>query len=305
LSISDIESLHKHWRFLALDYDEDFRDTYKMIHQAVQFLAITNKSILPPRFDDSHTSFTWDFRKNCFSSEWLQAKKTFRLEFYPLDLCLSLVPYGEDPLDSMYLIGKTKKEVYAQLRHMLAIGGIEVIHFSTDMHYDLPEHRVCKGGKYQIMSQNIHEEIVKHYSNAHIVLNILKGKNPLTSSIRCWPHHFDIAADFQAVDESGKNSLGFSIGFSPANPDLPEPHYYFILRQDNRNISRRKNKLQYGRWLPRNIYGTSLGLKYLLKKTSIKSQVEILSGYLNESYGVVLDQIIPDNTRNQLVSRLQ
>jgi hypothetical protein len=255
---------------------------------------------LPPRFDDSHTSFTWNYKKNCFSSEWIQAKRTFKLEFNPLDLSLSLVPYGENPLDTMYLTDKTKKEVYAHLRQMLAIGGIVVHHFSTDMHYDLPDHRVCKGGKYQIISSHINDEIVKHYSNAYLVLNLLKGKNPLADPIRCWPHHFDMTVDLPTEYKSENMVSVFSVGFSPANPDFPEPHFYFIIKQNGRKIPYKKIKLQYGRWLPQDIHGTSLGLKTLLLKKSTKSQVETLKGYINESYKAFIDQIKPANPTNQL-----
>lgn len=292
LSISDIESLHRHWRFLVLDYNEEFEDTYKMIHQAVQFLAITNKSILPPRFDDSHTSFSWNYRKNCFASEWIHAKRTFRIEFYPFTLCLSLVHYGEEPTESMYLIGKTKKEVYSQLRQMLGLGGVVVHHFATDMHYDLPEHRVCKGGKYQVISDHLNDEIVKHYSNAHLVLNMLRGKNPAATSIRCWPHHFDITADFPIGIPTEDNPSYISVGFSPANSDFPEPHFYFILRPDNTKRGFIQVKLKHGKWLPRNIKGTALGLSKITEKKSSQGQAEVLFWFINESYHTMQDQLM-------------
>ncbi len=178
ISLSDIESLQANWRFLAFDYDKRFVETYKLIHQAIQFLAITGKTVLPPRYDDSHTSFTWDFRSKCFTSVWLNAKRTFRIEFNPVDLSLSLIPYGEQTAESVQFEGKTKKEVYALLRQVLLSEGIAIQHFEYEMHYDLPEHIVCRGGKYEIYDPEINEELAKHYSNAYLVLNLLKSKYP-------------------------------------------------------------------------------------------------------------------------------
>jgi hypothetical protein len=258
-----------------------------MIHQAVQFLATASKSVLPARFDDSHTSFTWDFNKKCFASEWLHTKRTFRLEFNPSDLSLHLASYGEQAVDSIQLVGKTKKDVYALLQHMLIAGGITLHRLTNEMHYDLPEHEVCRGGKYRINSGALNEEVVKHYSNAYLMLNLLKGKNPAAGLIRCWPHHFDIATDFIVRDQSGNSDVSFAVGFSPANPDFPEPHFYFIDKSSGGNTQQSMRKLKYGKWLPLNINGTCLGLQKLIKKTSSRSQVEILSRYFNESYAVL------------------
>ena len=95
-----------------------------MIHQSVQFLAIACKSILPPRYYDSHTAFVWDYQDKCFASDWLNADHTFRLEIDPEDLSLSLNPYKKESADTIQLVGKTKKEVYEKLQQKLRKWGI-------------------------------------------------------------------------------------------------------------------------------------------------------------------------------------
>lgn len=301
ISSSDIESLHVNWNYLVLEYNIDLAETYKLIHQAIQFIAITGKTILPPRYDDSHTSFTWDFASKCFSSAWLHSKRTFRLEFNPVDLSIALVPYGELAVGSVQFAGKTKKEVYTQLRQILLSEGIAVHNFEYEMHYDLPEHRVCRGGKYEILNPEINEELVKHYSNAYLILSLLKAKYPISGNIRCWPHHFDITADYIEAKQKGIRITGFSVGFSPANSDFHEPHFYFIPKQSSRINLPKKEKLKYGNWLSGKLHGTSLGLSYLAKNSNSLNQIEKLSGFLNESYNLFKDQLLHTDSEKQKV----
>ena len=271
-----------------------------MIHQAVQFLAITSKSILPPRYDDSHTSFIWDYQDKCFASEWLNANQTFRLEIDPVSLSMRLNPYKKQSIDTVQLVGKTKKEVYAQLQKILLKWGITLHHFTHEMHYDLPEHKVNKGGKYQTHSIDLHDEVVKHYSNAYLLLSLLKGKNPLAGAIRCWPHHFDIAVDLPMMTETDNLSIKSSLGFSPANPDFPEPHFYFLLKSKEGINLRKKEKLKYGKWYRGDIVGTSLGLGRLVKKMDKDYQVRLIWNYINESYQVLHDQLFHSNIEKPL-----
>lgn len=300
LSLSDIETLMVNWHDFSSDFGIELSNTYKMIHQAVQFLAITSKSILPPRYDDSHTSFIWDYQDKCFASEWLNVNHTFRLEIDPVSLSLRLNPYKKQSTDTVQLVGKTKKEVYAQLQKILLKWGITMQHFTNEMHYDLPEHKVNKGGKYQTHSIDLHNEVVKHYSNAYLLLSLLKGKNPLTGDIRCWPHHFDIAADFPLITQIDNLSMKFSLGFSPANPDFPEPHFYFLLRSKEGINLHKKEKLKYGKWYPRDIYGTSLGLGRLTRKMDKDYQVKLIRNYVNESNQVLRDQLFHNKSEKQL-----
>lgn len=301
ISSSDIESLHNNWNCLAFEYDHDLAETYKTIHQAIQFLAITGKTVLPPRYDDSHTSFTWDFKSKCFTTAWLHAKRTFRLEFNPATLTLALIPYGSEADETVQFAGKTKKELYSFLRQMLLSEGLIIHNFEYEMHYDLPDHRVCKGGKYEIQDPEISKELVKHYSNAYLVLSLLKAKYPMSGSIRCWPHHFDITADYIEAEQNGNGLTGFSVGFSPANSDFHEPHFYFVLKQNSRINLPRKEKLKYGNWLSGRLHGTSLGLGNLVKKSNSRIQIEKLSVFLNESYKLFKKQLSDTDAQKQKI----
>jgi hypothetical protein len=58
------------------------------------------------------------------------------------------------------------------------------------------------------------EELAKWYGNAALCLEAL------SSPIRCWPHHFDIATQIG----SGDRSIG--VGMSPGDGNYQQPYFY-------------------------------------------------------------------------------
>jgi len=276
-------SIYKYWQPLSLIYTKEMADTFRLIHQACQFIAITSKSVFPPRYDDSHTTFFWNYNNNCFVSEWMHFEKTFRLEVDPVKLRINIVNYGGEELASLKMIGRTRKEVYGQLRQMLTTAGIKVEHFATDMHYDLPEHSVFKGGKYLIINKDLNQEISKYYSNAYLVLNNLKGMMPASEEIRCWPHHFDITFDNKINYPDSDNYYVLTSGFSPSDGILEKPFFYVGLKNIGFNTFSEKFKLTYGKWMTGELTGTYLCISSLLCVEKMEKQVDILLHFFNES----------------------
>jgi hypothetical protein len=258
-------------------------DTFRLVHQACQFIAITAKSVFPPRFDDSHTSFFWDFKSNHFVSEWMNFERTFRLEVDPVMLRINLVNYGGGELSSIKMVGRTRREVYSQLRQTLISAGIEVEQFATDMHYDLPMHSVFKGGKYLIINKELNQEIVKYYANAYLILNLLKGRLPAADEIRCWPHQFDITFDNKIFNTNSLSYTVLTAGFSPSDGILEKPFFYVGLKNIEGNTIAKKEKLTLGKWLTGDLVGTYLCISSLLCFQKSEEQVDILLHFLNES----------------------
>jgi hypothetical protein len=284
IDFSNNTILYKHWQPLSLIYTQEMADTFKLVHQACQFIAITEKSVFPPRFDDSHTSFFWDYRRMRFVSEWMHFERTFRLEVDPVLLRINIVNYGGDELASLKMVGRSRKEVYAQLRQTLTTAGIKVERFATDMHYDLPMHSVFKGGKYLIINKELNLEINKYYSNAYLILNFLKGLMPASDVIRCWPHHFDMTFDNKVLisEPDGYNML--TVGFSPSDGILEKPFFYVGLKNSLASKITEKTKLAHGKWLTGDLVGTYVCISSLLGVQKCEEQVDILLHFFNESF---------------------
>jgi hypothetical protein len=172
---------------------------------------------------------------------------------------------------------------------MLSAGGIIVSNFSTEMHYDLPQHEVCTGGKYSVINPNYNKEIAHYYSNAFLLLNLLKGKLPETLEIRCWPHHFDLSLDTSIRSISNSEKFDRTVGFAPSNPIIPEPYFYIQLT--NRAITEFDcfPKLKYGKWFKKEWFGVYLPVSALLKQPTNNDQAALLIEFVREG----LERVIP------------
>jgi hypothetical protein len=64
-------------------------------------------------------------------------------------------------------------------------------------------------------------------ANAASILSATFGSLEEASTIRCWPHHFDIATllTFPAADDSG-DAAHVGAGLSPGDGARPSPYYY-------------------------------------------------------------------------------
>ena len=211
-------------------------------------------------------------------------EKTFRLEVDPVKLRINIVNYGGEELASIKMVGRTRREVYSQLRQTLTMAGIKVERFATDMHYDLPEHSVFKGGKYAIINKELNLEICKYYSNAYLILNLLKGRMPASEEIRCWPHHFDMTFDNKISIQDKDNYYELTSGFSPSDGILEKPFFYAGLKNKEVTSIVNKSKLTYGKWLTGDIQGTYLCISSLIGIQKSEEQVDILLHFFNESF---------------------
>jgi hypothetical protein len=70
------------------------------------------------------------------------------------------------------------------------------------------------------------EELAAWYANAEGVLNETRKTLAQTSSVRCWPHHFDIAFLLPIFRGRGKSKGSIGVGLSPGDENYPEPYWY-------------------------------------------------------------------------------
>jgi hypothetical protein len=288
LTQSDIAVLQEFWRPVSMVYNESFAESYNLMHQAAQFLAIAGKSVFPPHFDDSHTAFSWDYVNDCFAGAWMHFNRSLRLELHPAELKLCIVCYGRQQLTDLTLDKKTKKDIYSHLRQMLSEAGVTINHFITDMHYDIPRHDVCGGAKYRVIDPGHNREICNYYSNGYLLLNLIKGKNPFASPILCWPHHFDLSLDFPLNGPpSGQNAV-ISIGYAPADTQVNEPHYYIQPSNSGDLKLIKLPKLKYGKWFNNGETGCYLAMSDIQEKKDVSGQVKGIINFFNEGYNCII-----------------
>jgi hypothetical protein len=182
------------------------------LHWAAQIPAAAGSTLLPLRADASHTSLAWIDSIGALAGEPISGKRAgLRLS----DNALVVLDANDSVVAELSLTGKTLDEGMSWLAKEL---GAEKL---TRPKHDLPVHPVATGAAFANVPREHLVELARWFSNAHHAITEAAREKPNASTVRCWPHHFDIAS-LVKLDEN--RSIG--IGMSPGDGDYAEPYFY-------------------------------------------------------------------------------
>ncbi len=227
-------------------------------HHAVQINTRLTRGLLPATDDDSHTSLAWDPLANALTG---QAIATLRLGLRIRDLTLLLLRPASEEIASFPLDGHTFAEALGWLSEHLRASGLEPDPLSLPIHFKLDEHPLLHGARFRVSGRELlFEELAKWYSNAALCLNAV------SSPVRCWPHHFDIATQIG----SGDRSTG--VGMSPGDGSYSQP-YFYVSPWPYPDVSTLP-PLVLGHWHTEGWVGAVLTAEEILPKTDQRISVE-------------------------------
>jgi hypothetical protein len=186
-------------------------DTRLQLHWAAQAAAGIGRTLVTPRSDDSHTSFVWSRAHGALLQECANGiTGGIRLR----DLTLLAMREGL-MVDEFTLQGRTLDDAFTFFERTF---GVTLCRPNVD----LPPHAVASSGARFDANDADLEQFALHYANAAILCcDVFEGE----ARVRCWPHHFDIAALLTLAGE-GEASKSIGIGLSPGDAAYPEPYYY-------------------------------------------------------------------------------
>jgi hypothetical protein len=208
----------------------NLQDTLLQLHHGLQAAAGVGRTLLPPRSDDSHTSFCWSKPHGALVQELVDGR--FRSGLRLCDLALLLIDDGDRVIDSYCLRGRTLEDGFRfyeeRVGRMIARPG-----------EPLPEHAVASGACFAAMDDLL-SSLGRMYGDAAMSLERLRAKHPTASPVRCWPHHFDIAL---LITLPGNRSIG--VGFLGGDENISEPYWYVYASPTPENTL---PPLSLGRW---------------------------------------------------------
>ncbi len=197
-------------------------------HYAVQWLARFARGYVSPQPEDGHTNLGWDGALG-FASQ--PAPEGTWLSLRVSDLTLVLHPgSGNDQDLSVSLAGRTDADVRRWLGERLGARGLDAGALDAPSPYAMPAHAVAQGAAYApIGLADALSEFAAWFENAARSLGVLQRQllaaGLTTSSVRCWPHHFDLASlTTLSARKSGISYVG--CGFSPGDTHYDEPYFY-------------------------------------------------------------------------------
>jgi hypothetical protein len=190
------------------------------LHRAAQVANAPAISYLAPAPDDSHTNFGWSPDLLAFVSQRVVFTQPRRFAWRPADFTLLALDDAESAISSFGLRGHTLDEAHAWVRAQCEAAGVDRARYTRRKHYRIPPHPVASGAKFtghpgagRVLSQL--------WDNASRFLDAVAASNAGASSVRLWPHHFDLGLIITIND---KRSVG--AGYTPGDHYYDEPYWY-------------------------------------------------------------------------------
>jgi hypothetical protein len=219
------------WRPLkGVDFTR-LQDARLQAHHAAQWLARSAFAFVSPNPDDSHSNLGWEEAFNGFATHKLQGAR-IGLKLFPFSLAIL---DGKDlpPTRVLNLDGHKEADLRAWLGEELGSLGLDARALDKRPPYKIPPHKIANGSPFSVGGiDDIMRELAAWFSNANrsvgrIAEEMRKNKFQV-SSVRCWPHHFDLAALITVADAKGTVESGRSVGvgLSPGDEHYNEPYFY-------------------------------------------------------------------------------
>ncbi len=216
------------WQTVGDPPPEQLWDARVQIHWAAQIVAAANLTFLEPVPDDSHTAMTWVPGPDLLAGHLTPEPNAFRLALRPADLTLLLLSRHGGTIGEFTLPGRTLEDGHTWLRSALAgyTGRPLEIEIKRPT-YQLPQHRVSNGQPFSLHPANAFAAVARWFGNAHLVLGHVTRTIPTASSVRCWPHHLDLATLIHLDPEAEPEKRRFvGVGLAPGDDYYREPYWY-------------------------------------------------------------------------------
>src|SRR6187397_782822 len=159
-------------------------DSRVQMHWAAQVLAACADRWVEVRPDDSHTTMEWDAARGALVGQPTAAGARLGLRVADLTLIAG---------DELALAGRTLGEAMAWADSQLAAAAGESPRGAHARDYDMPAHPVAVGAPLSADPAAL-AELARWYHDGDLLLRDIAAGQPSATAVRCWPHHFDIAA---------------------------------------------------------------------------------------------------------------
>lgn len=281
----------KKWRRLDAMPFAEIKIARDFTHEAIQFLASTAISFVQKRKDDGHTNCEWSRSLKAFVGNVFGEKSKICLGLNISDFKLILLKENWTIIDELPLKDKNLEDVLIWLKSIFEHQGLDSKKFTLDKHYEIPAKTVFDGGKFLVDNEQAYHELSDYYSNADLVLRAYISEFTNLTTVRCWPHHFDIATLLNIGTEK-LQSIG--IGLSPGDSSDAEPYFYVTMwpYPNVKNVS--FPELSNGKWNTNGWVGASLTASEIIKKNDEEFQFKKVFDFIENAVQNIKTTLLPD-----------
>jgi hypothetical protein len=219
------------WRPLAgVDFHRLY-DARLQAHYAAQWLARAARAYIASKPDDGHTNLGWDEAFGGFATHKMQGARV-GLKLFPLSIAI-LEPGESTPSRILGLDGHKEADLRAWLGEEMGSLGLDARKLDLELPYRMPVSKVASGTAYAVNGKDeIFRELAAWFANAdRSIGRVAEGMRAMkfeVSAVRCWPHHFDLAALISLDSGTGtlESARTVGIGLSPGDHYYNEPYFY-------------------------------------------------------------------------------
>ena len=182
-------------------------------------------SLLEARPDDSHPNLGWHDASRGWVGHTVPGDRPFAAVLRAAELTLALEDEAGAPLAELDLPEHTLAEGLTWLTEQThRLGAAAEIRLPG---YELPPHAVASGGRFATGRERERGELARWFAGAQRILAELVAEETGASSVRCWPHHFDLGTLITLErDAEGTGTRTVGIGLSPGDERYSEPYWY-------------------------------------------------------------------------------
>ncbi len=219
--------MERTWQTLGEVAPEGLVDARLQLHHAAQIVAALGTSLLPPMADYSHTSLEWLAGPGVLASGLAAGEHPLRAALRLSDLTLLLLDGDERIIADFMLNGHTLTSGLDWLRQQVSAFGLDGARVAPPTYQpgEFPDHAVGEGKPF-VLDPSSFAELSRYYADADMLLRELQVGDPRASTVRVWPHHFDIATLINLDAGGGEEARSVGAGLSPGDGGYPQPYFY-------------------------------------------------------------------------------
>ncbi len=161
----------KKWKILSTPFNQELNDALQQQYHATQFIAMVGRHLIPQEADDSNTNMQYLPAQGLLAGNELS--NGLRLAIHLNDLKLCFIDQAGNCINKISLAGKSKLQVFEELKKTLANLGIDVSTFKNELHYEISAHELDSGSSFLIKDRKLFQENTNYRHNAELIMNNL------------------------------------------------------------------------------------------------------------------------------------
>lgn len=250
------------WKPIQKTDIQHLNDENKLHHQAIQFIAIAGKYLLPDADDDSHTSMIWNTAFNSYVGKELPQSKRAAVRLPELSLCI--FDDKDYVVQSMEMSGGTWSELYDWFEKALQANNIDTDLLQPELHYEIPEHGLYETASFDTPNQEMANQVATLRHNARQILQEITKPYANANPVSIWPHHFDTGTLIPLQNKQNETIATIGLGLAVADEMVDEPYFYVNhwMQSPPENYPDLKNPGK-GEWIIENWKGSVLPVSKL------------------------------------------